>query len=113
MYKGQMLWLLSVIARAKSTDPEKIIKVWEGDTYVYPSGKAVRMRACDHKMIQDLHVSEYVRPEKQKAGMNIPPYYWFSTCSGAGASFLIPAEKILPWMDQNLDRCKGKHARGE
>ncbi len=113
MYKGQMLWLLSVISRAKSTDPEKIIKVWEGDVYAYPNGKIVRMRACDHKTIQDLHVSEYVRPEKQKAGMNIPPYYWFGTFSGAGSSSLIPAEKILPWMDQKLDRCKGRNSWGE
>ena len=113
MYKGQMLWLLSVIARAKSTDAEKIIKIWEGDAYPYPNGKVVRMRACDHKMIQDLHVSEYVRPEKQKAGMNIPPYYWFASFSGAGSASTIPAEKILPWMDQNLDRCKGRNSWGE
>jgi len=113
MYKGQMLWLLSVIARAQSTDPEKIIRVWEGDVYQYPNGKIVRMRACDHKMIQDLHAIEYMRPEKQKPSMNIPPYYWFNTYSVGGAGYLIPAEKILPWMDRKLDRCKGKNEWGE
>ncbi|HLZ20109.1 MAG TPA: ABC transporter substrate-binding protein, partial [Smithellaceae bacterium] len=113
MYKGQMLWLLSVISRAQSTDPEKIIKVWEGDVYSYPNGKIVRMRACDHKTIQDLHAIEHMRPEKQKASMNIPPYYWFNTYSVGGAGYVIPAEKILPWMDQKLDRCKGKNDWGE
>ena len=113
MYKGQLLWLLSVISRAQSTDHEKIIKVWEGDVYQYPNGKIVRMRACDHKSIQDLHAVEHMRPEKQKASMNIPPYYWFNTYSVGGAGYVIPAEKILPWMDSNLDRCKGKNAWGE
>ncbi|MBI4926997.1 MAG: hypothetical protein HY835_04475, partial [Anaerolineae bacterium] len=32
-------WLMSVIERAKSTDPEKIISVWENDTYKYVNGK--------------------------------------------------------------------------
>jgi len=113
MYMGQMSWLLSVIARAKSTDPEKIIKVWEGDTFQYYYGKVVKMRACDHKVIQDFHIYEYVRPEKQKVSMNIPPYYWFDTYSAGGPCFKIPAEKVLPWMDQNLDRCKGKNGWGE
>ena len=44
-------WLLSVMERAKSTDPEKIIKLWEGDSYRYVNGKVVKMRACDHKAI--------------------------------------------------------------
>ena len=50
----QTYWLLSVMERAKSTDPEKIIKLWEGDTYRMVNGKVVKMRACDHKVIQDL-----------------------------------------------------------
>ena len=73
-YSEQLAWLLSVIERAGSTNPEKIIKVWEGDVYQFASGKIVKMRACDHKIIQDFHVSEYVRPEQQKVSMNIPPY---------------------------------------
>jgi branched-chain amino acid transport system substrate-binding protein len=35
----QVYWLFSVMERAKSTDPEKIIKVWEGDTYQYVNGR--------------------------------------------------------------------------
>ena len=98
---------------AKSTDPEKIIKVWEGDTYQMVNGRLISMRACDHKAIQGFRVTEYVPPAEQKVSMNIPPYYWFKNSSGAGPSWEIPAEKVLPWMDQKLDRCKGKNDWGK
>jgi ABC-type branched-subunit amino acid transport system substrate-binding protein len=111
-YIGQTYWLLSVIERAKSTDAEKIIKVWEGDSYQYVTGKIMRMRACDHKAIQDLHIFEFVPPEEQKVSFNIPPYYWYKGCSDTGPTFTIPAEKALPLMDQNMDRCKGKNDWG-
>jgi len=110
---GQTYWLLSVMERVKSTDAEKIIKVWEGDSYQYVSGKIMKMRVCDHKAIQDLHVYEYVPPEQQKVSMNIPPYYWYQGCSNPGPVFTIPAEKVLPLMDRNLERCKGKNDWGE
>jgi hypothetical protein len=42
----------------------------------------------------------------------MPPYYWFSNASGAGPTWEIPASKVLPWMDQKLDRCKGKNDWG-
>jgi ABC-type branched-subunit amino acid transport system substrate-binding protein len=106
-------WLMSVIERAKSTDPEKIIKVWEGDTYRTVTGKVLKMRVCDHKAIQDLAVVEYVTPEQQKVSFNMPPYYWFKGISFIGPTFVVPAEKILPWMDQKIDRCKGKNNWGE
>ena len=110
----QTYWLLSVMERAGSTDPEKIIKVWEGDSYRYVNGKVVKMRPCDHKGIMDLGVSEYVPPEEQKKyGMTIPPYYYFTGCSFIGPTYKVPAAKILPWMDEKLDRCKGKNRWGE
>jgi branched-chain amino acid transport system substrate-binding protein len=112
-YIEQTYWLLSVIERAASLDPEKIIKVWEGDSYQYGNGKIMKMRACDHKAIQDLHIFEYVPPEEQKVSFNIPPYYWYKGCSAAGPTFTIPAAKVLPLMDQKLDRCKGKNNWGE
>jgi ABC-type branched-subunit amino acid transport system substrate-binding protein len=111
-YTQQTYWLLSVIERAGSTDPEKIIKVWEGDSYQYENGKIMKMRGCDHKAIQDLHVAEYVPPEQQKVDFNIPPYYWFKGASYPGPIFKIPAEKVLPLMDRNLDRCKGRNDWG-
>jgi len=112
-WTGVTYWLMNVIERAKSTDAEKIIAVWENDTYRYMNGKVVKMRACDHKIIQDLAVSEYVPWEQQKASMNIPPYYWYKTSSSYGPTYVIPAAKVLPWMDQKLDRCKGKNDWGE
>ena len=112
-YRDAIYWLLSVIERAKSTDPEKIIKVWEGDTYRMANGKVVKMRACDHKPVQDLSVTEYVPPEEQKISMTVPPYQWLPGASYTGGAVLIPAGKVLPWMDPKLDRCKGKNGWGE
>ena len=106
-YVEQTYWLLSVVERAASADPEKIIRVWEGDTYQYANGKIQQMRACDHKTIQDLHVFEYVPPAQQKVLFNIPPYQWFKDASGPGPTFTIPAAKIMPRIDPTMDRCKG------
>ena len=101
-------WLLDVIERARSTDAEKILAVWEGDTYGLPNGKILKMSACDHKGIQDLLVVELVPPEEQKASFNIPPYHWYEGCSFYGTGHMVPAEKVIPWMDPKLDRCKGQ-----
>jgi branched-chain amino acid transport system substrate-binding protein len=113
LYTASTYWLLSVIERAQSTDPEAIIKIWEGDTYQYPNGKIVKMRACDHKVIQDFGIIEFVPPAQQKASFNIPPYYWYKECSNMGPTYKIPAAIMLPYMDQKLDRCKGKNDWGE
>jgi ABC-type branched-subunit amino acid transport system substrate-binding protein len=112
-WTGVTYWFLSVMERAKSTDPEKIIKVWENDTYKFVNGKVMKMRACDHKVIEDLSVTEFVPWEQQKVAMNIPPYYWFKGCSFYGPTAVLPAAKVLPWMDQKLDRCAGKNDWGE
>ena len=109
----QFYWLLSVMERAKSTDPEKIIKVWEGDTYQYVNGRIVKMRACDHKSIQGFRVAEFVAPDQQKQSMNIPPFNWYENSSNVGPSWDIPAEKVLPMIDKALDRCKGKSDWGD
>lgn len=111
-YIQQTYWLLDVIARARSTDPEKIIQVWEGDSYRFVNGKNLTMRACDHKAVQDLHVFEFVTPDQQKQYFNIPPYYWFQGTSAAGPVHTIPAKAVLPWMDPKLERCKGQNPAG-
>lgn len=90
-------WLLSVLDRAGSTDPEKVIKVWEGDTYKYPNGETATMRPKDHKAFQDLFMVEFVPPKQQS-------YPWFDGCSFDGPAFRIPAEKIMPWSDPALKR---------
>jgi branched-chain amino acid transport system substrate-binding protein len=111
-YIEQTEWLFSVIARAKSLDPEKIIKVWEGDSYRFTNGKVLKMRACDHKAIQELHIVEFVPPGEQKQSFNIRPYYWNANYSSAGPVKAVPTKAVLPWMDPNLDRCKGKDPAG-
>jgi branched-chain amino acid transport system substrate-binding protein len=103
-YRDHTYWLLSVIARAGSTDPEKIIKVWEGDTYTTPNGRVLTMRACDHKAVANLAIDEYVRPEFQKESYNIPPYYWYKGTSMTGPIHVIPAKYVLPKADPKL--CK-------
>lgn len=103
-YMFQTYWLLSVIERAGSLDPEKIIKQWEGDSYEYISGKVITMRPVDHKAIQDLHAFEYVPPAEQKQSFNIPPYSYFTGCSYTGPVYTIPAEKIMPKLDPKLKR---------
>ena len=100
-YRASTYWLLSVMERAGSTDPEKIIKVFEGDSYDF-LGKVYTMRACDHKVMQDLHIEILVPPAEQKQSYNIAPYYWFNTCSYTGPSIEIPAEKIPPLVDPKL-----------
>ncbi len=109
----QTYWLLSAIERAKSTNADKILAVLENDTYRMVNGNVLKMRACDHKAIQNLSVVESVPPAEQKISMTIPPYYWFNNVSWAGKVNIIPASKVLPWMDQKLDRCKGKNDWGE
>lgn len=88
-YIDQTYWLLSVVERAASADPEKIIKVWEGDTYQYANGKIQHMRACDHKTVQDLHVFEYVPPAEQKELFNIPPIILTRTLADSVADLLF------------------------
>jgi len=77
------------------------------------NGKLLTMRPCDHKAIQDLHINVYVPPEEQKVSMNMPPYYWTKNSSNTGPTYSIPAAKVLPWMDDKLDRCKGKDGWGK
>ena len=106
-------WLLSAIERAGSTHADKLAKVLEGDSYQFVTGKVVKMRPCDHKAIQDFSVTELVPPDEQNVSMTIPPYYWYKEISWAGQLYVVPAAKALPWMDQKLDRCKGKSNWGE
>lgn len=112
-YCMQIYWLLSAIERAQSVDPEKLIKVLEGDTYQYVNGKIMKMRACDHKAIQDYSITQLVPPEQQKISYPIPPYYWAKEFAFTGRQDVVPAAKALPMMDQKLDRCKGKNGWGE
>jgi len=109
----QTYWLVSLMERAKTTNAEKIIQLWEGDTYRQANGRVMMMRACDHKTIQDLTAEVYLPPDQQKATFTIPPYYWYKDASYMGEMHRLPAADVLPLMDPNIDRCKGKNGWGE
>jgi branched-chain amino acid transport system substrate-binding protein len=109
----QTYWLFSLMERAKTTNADKIVQLWEGDTYRQVNGKVMMMRACDHKVIQDLTAEVYLPPGQQKATFTIPPYYWFNDASYMGEMHRLPAADVLPLMDPNLNRCKGKNGWGE
>ena len=80
----QTYWLLSVIERAASWTRKRLSRSGKGTRYQYVNGKVVKMRACDHKVIQDYYVTEFVPPAQQKASFNIPPYYWYKNASFIG-----------------------------
>ena len=109
----QTYWLFSLMERAKTTNADKIVELWEGDTYRQVNGKVMMMRACDHKVIQDLTAEVYLPPAQQKEIFTIPPYYWFKDASYVGEMHRLPAADVLPLMDPKLDRCKGKNGWGE
>ena len=104
-----LYWLLSCMERTQSTDPEKIIRIWEGDTFEMVNGHRIKMRACDHTLIQDFYIMEYVPPEQQRQSFNIPPYYWAKDYSYWGPAVKVPAEKVLPEVDPKSERCRGKN----
>ena len=79
-------WLGDVIKKAKSTDVEKVVKVWEGAEFQMPWGK-VTMRACDHQMITP-GVAAVIQPTSTMfPGL---PYIGIPTIIPAGARLTVP-----------------------
>jgi ABC-type branched-subunit amino acid transport system substrate-binding protein len=87
-------WLIDVMERVGTTDAEKIIKTWENDEYKSLTG-LVKMRACDHQLIRDLYISEFVYPNK-----------YYPRNAGPGTPFVVPAKFCMPPIPGDLDRCK-------
>jgi hypothetical protein len=88
-------WLFDVIQRAGSTDPEKIIQVWEGDEYHSVTGTVLKMRACDHQTIMDLYISRLDFPTK-----------WYDKAAGYTKAFVVPSRFCMPPIAEDLERCK-------
>ena len=88
-------WLFDVIQRAGSTDPEKIIRIWEGDEYQSITGAVLKMRACDHQAIQDMYVSQLDFPTK-----------WSDKYAYYSKAFVVPSRFCTPPMLEDLERCK-------
>ena len=101
-YRMHTYWLLSVIERARTLDPEKIIEVWESDRWKDVNGTVYTMRPCDHKSIHDLYIEEYVEPDKQKVMFNIPPYYFYKGTSMTGPTAVVPAVLVPPAAGEKL-----------
>jgi len=87
-------WLLDVVSRAGSTDPEKIIKVWEGDKWVGFTG-TLEMRACDHQVVRDIYISEFIFPNK-----------WFKDAASYGKPVIMPRNIAVSPTPKDLKRCR-------
>jgi branched-chain amino acid transport system substrate-binding protein len=87
-------WMMDVVRRAGSTDPEKIIAVWEGDEYQRIDGSPLKMRACDHRQLTPAYVTALTHPNQ-----------WYDHIAGHGEVTVIPAEDhVVPPPD--MERCK-------
>ncbi len=90
-------WYFSVVQKAGSTDPKKVIAAWEGDTFDY-FGVKHYMRPADHQVIADRAVCEMVFPNT-----------WDNPkCAMPGDPIWIPSAKCLPTFDEKL---KGRLAK--
>jgi ABC-type branched-subunit amino acid transport system substrate-binding protein len=94
-YTESIYWLLDVIERAGSTDPQKIIKVWEGDEWVGLLGKPLKMRACDHRVVRDTYAAEFVFPNR-----------WYKDAAFMDKVTTIPAEFVTIPQPKDSERCK-------
>lgn len=87
-------WLLGIIEKAGSTDPEKIIAAWEGDEYEAFNG-VVKMRTCDHQMVRDMFISQFESPNP-----------WYDGIASYGKAFVVPAKYCTQPIPEDLERCK-------
>ena len=95
-------WLFDVIEKAGSTDPEKIITVWEG--YEYHSMQGTRiMRAEDHQAIFPMYVGVSKYPTKEV----YPGVTYSEGYAGVQDITTVPLEKCTPPIPEGLkDRLK-------
>jgi ABC-type branched-subunit amino acid transport system substrate-binding protein len=77
-------WFFDVMQRAKTVNPEKIIKIFEGDTYTV-AGHTFHMRKCDHQGIQNMYIFPTVFPNP-----------WFKKCAAAKKVYTIDKKWLIP-----------------
>jgi len=85
-------WYAQVLEKAGSTDPQKVIAAWEGDTFDFFGWKHY-MRPADHQVIADRAVCEMVFPNIWDMPNN----------AFMGDPIWIPALKCLPTFDKKLE----------
>jgi branched-chain amino acid transport system substrate-binding protein len=92
-YNGAMFFF-EAVKKAKSFDPEAIIKAWEGMEYNSLVGKQI-MRACDHQIMMPGPIGEI----QAKSAMFSFPF--------AGTPMMIPLDKVaVPISETGNPRCK-------
>ncbi len=84
-------WFFQVLQKAGSTDPQKIIAAWEGDTLDFFGWKHY-MRPDDHQVIADRPIAE----------MAFPNTWDRPTCAMVGDAAWIPAKNCMPAFDEKL-----------
>ena len=92
-YNGAMFFF-EAVKKAKSFDPEAIIKAWEGMEYNSLVGKQI-MRACDHQIMMPGPIGEI----QAKSAIFSFPF--------AGTPVMIPLDKVaVPIKETGNPRCK-------
>ena len=92
-YNGAMFFF-EAVKKAKSFDPEAIIKAWEGMEYNSLVGKQI-MRACDHQIMMPGPIGEI----QAKSALFPFPF--------AGTPVMIPLDKVaVPMKETGNPRCK-------
>jgi len=92
-YNGAMFFF-EAVKKAKSFDPEAIIKTWEGMEYNSLVGKQI-MRACDHQIMMPGPIGEI----QAKSAIFSFPF--------AGTPVMIPLDKVaVPISETGNPRCK-------
>jgi len=92
-YNGAMFFF-EAVKKAKSFDPEAIIKAWEGMEYNSLVGKQI-MRACDHQIMMPGPIGEI----QAKSAIFSFPF--------AGTPVMIPLDKVaVPISETGNPRCK-------
>jgi len=82
------------VKKAKSIDPEAVIKAWEGMEYEGLMGK-MTMRACDHQTLQSLIIAEI------EAKSRFYPFPYM------GKGVFIPSEQVMLLPNETGNaRCK-------
>jgi ABC-type branched-subunit amino acid transport system substrate-binding protein len=84
-------WYFQVLQKAGSTDPQKVIAAWEGDTFDFFGWKHY-MRPADHQVIADRPICE----------MEFPNTWDMPKNAAAGKIAWIPALKCFPTFDEKL-----------
>lgn len=92
-YNGAMFFF-EAVKRAKSFDPQAIMKAWEGMEYNSLIGKQI-MRACDHQIMMPGPIGEI------QAKSSLFPFPF------AGTPVMIPMDKVaVPIRETGNPRCK-------